>query len=115
MYCLKCGNETGNEQIFCTHCLEVMESYPVKPGTNIQLPRRNPVPVQKKQSRRRSLSPEEQIVRMRVTIRTLFALLGVSLIALGIAVWLNFLPREASVIPEEPSKGQNYTVDPTLE
>ncbi len=115
MYCLKCGNEAENGQIFCNHCLEVMERYPVKPGTNIQLPRRNSVPLPKKQARRRSLSPEEQIVHMRVTIRTLAAILCTSLLLLGISVWLNFQPRENQTQPPVPSMGQNYTADPTLD
>ncbi len=115
MYCLKCGNEAENGQIFCNHCLEVMERYPVKPGTSIQLPRRNTVQLSKKQSRRRSLSPEEQIIHMRVTIRTLTAILCASLLILGISIWLNFLPRKAQAQPPEPSIGQNYTVDPTLD
>ncbi len=115
MYCLKCGNETETGRIFCSHCLEVMERYPVKPGTKVQLPRRNHGQAQKKQSRRRPLSQEEQIIRMRVTIRTLTALLGAALLALGISLWLNFLPRASgSTVPEE-SIGQNYTVDDALE
>ncbi len=115
MYCLKCGNSTENEQVFCDHCLKIMAGYPVKPGINVHLPRKNPLPVQKKQSRRRILSSDEQLLRMRVTVRILTVLLCVSLLVLGISLYYNFLPRtpEAS-IPQE-SIGQNYSIDPTLE
>lgn len=112
MYCLKCGNETGNDQVFCAHCLDVMERYPVKPGTSVHLPRRNPASAQKKQSRRRAYSPEEQIVRLRVSVRTLTALLCAAILALGISVWLNLRPKTAEETTPVPSIGQNYTVDP---
>ena len=44
----------------------------------------------KKQIRRRSPSPEEQVIQLKVTIRTLSALLGTVLIAFGICLWLYF-------------------------
>ncbi len=115
MYCLKCGNEAENDQIFCAHCLNIMEQYPVKPGTNIQLPRRNTLQTQKKQTWRRNFSLEEQVVHMRVTIRTLVAILGVVLIALGISIWLNFLPRATQAQPPETSIGQNYSAGPAAD
>ena len=113
MYCLKCGNETDNEQIFCAHCLEVMEKYPIKPGTPVQLPRRDAASVQKKQSRRRNLTPEEQIVHLRVLVRMLLALLGVVSVLLGIFIGLYFQPGDSAPEPEAPI-GQNYSVDPTF-
>ncbi len=115
MYCIKCGNVTENDQIFCTHCLQVMEQYPVKPGATIQLPRRASAQAPKKQSRRRSLPPEEQVVHMRVTIRTLVAILGAALIALGISLWLNLSSHSANAEPSEPPLGQNYTVYDTTD
>ncbi len=90
MYCLKCGKESEGTQVFCDHCLSVMDNYPIKPDTRVQLPRRTSAQVQKKQVKRRTLSPEEQALKMRVTIRTLAALWGVTLIALGISLWLLF-------------------------
>ena len=38
MACMKCGKDTQDGWMFCAHCLEVMEVYPVKPDTHIQLP-----------------------------------------------------------------------------
>lgn len=112
MNCLKCGNEAEQEQVFCTHCLEIMSRYPVKPGTPVQLPKRDILPAQKKQSRRRQLAPEDQIVHLKVLVRTLAALLGVVSIILGLFVGLYFM-KEKTSDTAVPSIGQNYTVDPT--
>lgn len=112
MYCLKCGNETENEQVFCKHCLEVMDKYPVKAGTHIQLPRRNIAAASKKQGRRRSMSSDDQILRYKVLIRTLVALLGTVSVVLGIFIGLYF-NQDNTLAVEEPPIGQNYTVDTT--
>ena len=90
MYCLRCGRDTGNEEVFCQDCQNLMEKYPIKPGTAIQLPRRDTYAAQKKQNRRRSLSLEEQVIQQKVLVRTLFGLLGTVLIAFGICLWLYF-------------------------
>lgn len=113
MYCLKCGNETENEQVFCKHCLEVMDKYPVKAGTHVQLPRRNNVAVSKKQSRRRNPTAEDQVVHYKVMVRTLIALLGTMSVVLGIFIGLYLIDQKEPVMAEEPPIGQNYTVDST--
>ena len=111
MYCMKCGKETENEQVFCKHCLEVMDKYPIKPGTHVHLIHRNEIPAVKKQSRRRSLPVEEQIVHYKVLVRTLVALLAAVSVVLGIFVGLHF--QQQTPAAEEVPIGQNYTVDPT--
>ena len=113
MYCLKCGKETQDEHVFCDHCLEVMDRYPIKSGTPVQLPRRENAAAPKKTSRRRILSSEELIQQLRVTVRTLAACLLVALLLLGYFVWQYLQPKAT----EEPSKeiGQNYTVDTTAD
>ncbi len=110
MYCLKCGNETENEQVFCQRCLEIMEQYPVKPGTPARIPHRNLNTLAKKQNRRKNPSLEEQVVRLKVVVRTLLAILGAVLILLSIFVWLYF--DMIDNVPETPesSKGTNYQV-----
>lgn len=110
MYCLKCGSEIVAERVFCDHCLEIMDKYPVKAGTHIQLPRRENIHIQKKQSRRRNLTAEDQVVHLRVLTRTLLALLGAVSVVLGIFVSLYF-NRDDSALVEEPPIGQNYTVN----
>lgn len=109
MYCLKCGKETQGENVFCPRCLEVMEQYPIKPGTPVQLPHREAAVIQKKASRRRSLSTEEQLQQLRVTVRVLLTCLLAVCLLLGFFVWQYF----RSGTEEVPQKeiGQNYTVD----
>ena len=110
MYCLKCGNETENEQIFCQHCLDIMEKYPVRPGTIARIPHRSANATAKKQNRRKTPSLEEQVVHLRVVIRTLLAMLGTALIVLGIFVWLYMDAIKNQPISPQPSKGTNYQV-----
>lgn len=90
MYCLRCGNETSDDHVFCDACLETMEQYPIKPGTPIKLPRKNAAPAVKKQSRKKAITPEEQVIRLKVVIRTLLALLGAAIVLLGIFAFLYF-------------------------
>lgn len=110
MFCLKCGSETENEQVFCNHCLETMEKHPVKPGTPVKIPYRDTNTASKKLNRRRVLTLEEQVIRMRVLVRTLIALLGAITVVLGIFVWLYFQQIQTSKDLPETSKGTNYTV-----
>ena len=87
MNCIKCGNDTKSEQIFCQRCLEVMEKYPVKADVYVQLPNRSAAAHQKKSARKRILmSADEQVAILRKRIRRLavFALvLFLLLIATG--------------------------------
>lgn len=110
MYCLKCGNETESEQVFCQHCLEIMEQYPVNPGTIARIPNRSVSSTTKKTNRRKTLSFEDQITHLKVVNRTLLALLGIMLIFSGIFAWLYF--NAISELPKTPesSKGTNYQV-----
>lgn len=110
MYCLKCGKETDGEQVFCSHCLEVMEQYPVKPGTPVQLPKKENTSAAKKQHRRR-LTMEEQNQRLRVTVRVLTGLILILLCLLGYFGW--YWLQGQTKAPELPASeiGQNYTVE----
>ena len=112
MYCLKCGKEAENNQVFCNHCLDIMNQYPVKPGTAIHLPKRESLPAQKKQNRRRQMTPEDQVAHLKVVVRTLLCILAAACIALGIFIGLYFMPDNTPQAPV-PSIGQNYTVEPT--
>lgn len=113
MYCLRCGRETKGNQVFCDLCQENMEKYPVRPGTNIRLPRRKPVAVTKKKSRRKkALSPEEQVLLLRKSLRRTRAFICMLLILLGLAIgalFYGFTHWYNSDI------GKNYTVDTTLQ
>lgn len=88
MYCLKCGNETLEEKIFCEECLQQAEMYPVKPGTAVQLPRRDSA--KKSAPVKRSPSPEEQVEALRRAVRRLRLLLFLSAAALALTLGLLF-------------------------
>ena len=82
----------------------------MKPGTIARIPHRSTNPAMKKQNRRKVLNADEQVIRLRVVVRTLLAILGAVLIVLGIFVWLYLdLVNKQSEIPES-SKGTNYQV-----
>lgn len=84
MHCMKCGQKLKDEQVFCPECLAVMEAYPVKSGTPILLPHRTDTPVAPpRHSRRKIRKPEEQISRLRSTVRWLALALTVTLLAFG--------------------------------
>lgn len=112
MVCMKCGSRMESEQAFCQDCLLEMEKYPVKPGTAVQLPIRKETPVvRKSNSRRRTVSPEEQVVRLKKRIWFLSGALVVTL-ALIIAMAhpaVNYFIRKYHLRP-----GQNYnTIAPS--
>ena len=110
MYCLKCGKETKEDNVFCEACLVMMDRFPVKPGTPVQLPVRPASPVKKAAPRKRVLSAEERLQRMRQRVKHLALALVASLLALALTVSL--LVHTVSAQKEEDAIGKNYnTVD----
>ena len=111
MYCLKCGKETEEQAVFCADCLQVMEQYPVKPGTAIVLPQRDVDIAEKKQPRHRELSIKEQLQNHKQTIRWLLVTICILLTALlFVSGMLLRLLQE-----QDPSQeiGRNYTTTTT--
>ena len=104
MNCMKCGQETENEQVFCQHCLQIMEKYPVRPGTVVLLPRRREAVV-KKVVKRHTIAPEEQIKALRKRLRILWIVLVVCLAA--IVLMIN--PTLHYALDKHVEIGQNYT------
>ncbi len=88
--CMKCGKDMKQFGVFCANCQDGMESYPVKPGTPIQLPPQTTLAVTRRKARRRSLKPEEQIARLRTSLRLLTLALIVALAALALSVLMYF-------------------------
>ena len=115
MNCMKCGVEIHEGQVFCDHCLSVMEQYPVRPGTHIHLPKRALAatlpkkPVKKK----RTLSPEEQISTL--TLKILRLRLTAAILAFLFCVASGFLAMKVFQAPAEPTTGRNYTVDVSMD
>ena len=82
MNCMKCGRKIKDRQVFCEECLAIMDTYPVKPGTPIQLPpppSKNSTPA--KANKRRQRNSEQQIAYQRITIRWLSLALTVSILS----------------------------------
>ena len=107
MKCTKCGRETAENAVFCAKCLSVMERYPVKPGTVIQLPHRKAAPPRKPLFRKRLLPPEELVTQQRKTIKWLWVALICTflLLCLSVTLLLHLNPyTEASA-----TIGQNYS------
>ena len=73
MACIKCGKKLKNHNVFCEECLAEAAYYPVEPNTPITLPRRTDVAQAKKRNGRKrpALSPEEQVPRLRKSLRRL--------------------------------------------
>lgn len=106
MSCLKCGRETQPEQVFCAGCLADMAKHPVRPDTPVLIPRRNGDAVRHAPKRKAPPKPEEQMAKMRKTIRNLWLTLTVFVLAaaLGIAGMILWFHRS-----EKPPVGQNYS------
>lgn len=110
MNCIKCGRNLRGEQVFCRECQEIMEQYPVKPGTAVQLPAQTPQLEAKPKPIRikKALPVEVRLRKQRVTIRLLIlSLIAVLLAFMATAVLsLHLLDQR----DHQSRIGQNYTV-----
>ena len=115
MNCMKCGAEIPEGQVFCDHCLSVMEQYPVKSGTHIHLPKRAAAtePAKKPGKKKRAPSPEEQIAALKKKVLRL-RLLAVVL-AFVICVVSSFLALTLYQQYTASAPGRNYTIDVTMD
>ena len=105
MNCMRCGRDTPGEQCFCEACLLEMESYPVKPGTVVQLPpRRMDVPA-RKAPRRKVASLEEQVKILKRRLRTISICLAICVLLLVLAVYCIFHHSAR----KDFAIGQNYS------
>ena len=107
MYCLKCGKNTQQRQVFCQECLQVMEQYPVAPGTTIQLPQRESAQGTKKTPAKPHKTQSEIILQMRSTIRWLSVTLGILVVLLGVVAGM--LVYQLYADAHQPPIGRNYT------
>ena len=85
MNCMKCGKEAQPDQAFCDECLAVMAQYPVKPDVVVQLPPKRNLPTEKKNPRKKELTPREALRRQRKLLRKYQIGSLVLLILLGLA------------------------------
>ena len=112
MYCMKCGREIEENQVFCPDCLAGMAKYPVKQGTAVVLPRRREAAfVKRVVPRRKTVTPEEQVRKLRRSLRTMVV---VWLITLGLFIaslypTISYFLEENHFLP-----GQNYSLIDSL-
>ena len=114
MNCLKCGREIDAQDVFCSQCLKDMEKYPVKPGTAVHIPaRREESAAPKPQPRKKTVTPEQQVVKLRKKVRSLTVtlILVLALFAGAVVGGLELLKNAYESLP----LGQNYSAasDPT--
>ena len=112
MNCMKCGREISGDHAFCPKCLALMEKYPVKPDVVVQLPPRRDTSPKKVQPRKKPLTPEEQVQRLKKRNRWLVAALCLVLVGslLLFSITIDYF-RQLDV---QKILGQNYsTVETT--
>ena len=107
MACLKCGRNTEDDHVFCQECLKVMDKYPVKSNTPVHLPRHAFTPSKKPAPRKRTISPEEQVITLRKKLWRSRLIGLILLVTLSLAAVL--LVRELAGA-DIPAIGQNYTI-----
>ena len=114
MTCMKCGSEVAEAQVFCDHCLEVMEAYPVKRDVHIHLPKREETTDMPKRSARkkRTPTPEEQLSQLRMKVLRLR--LMVAILAFLFCVSSAFLGLKLYEEYFTPQTGMNYTIDTSM-
>lgn len=108
MNCLKCGREIQQSQVFCPACQEVMQNYPVKPGTVIHLPQRDafvfekaPLPEQWEER------IPDQLLKLRRLTRWLTA--TIALLSLLLCIATAMLIHTLNLNATTTTIGRNYT------
>ena len=106
MKCMRCGTEIIGEAVFCEECLADMEKHPVKPGTPINLPRREKQQVVKR-SRKRIPKPEEQLSALRRLV--IWQLVVIILLVLALTASIYMLFNQPNPADSKWLPGQNYS------
>lgn len=114
MNCMKCNAEIPEGQVFCDHCLSVMDQYPIKPGTQVHLPKcsADTEPSKKVTKKKRTPPLEEQVATLRMKVLRL-RLLAV-ILAFVICVVSSYLALTLYQRYHSPVTGRNYTIDVTM-
>ena len=109
---MKCGREIP-EGAFCEECLAVMEKYPVKSNTVVQIPNRDLAIQSRKPRRRKELTEKEKLIRYEHRVQVLTWINGILAVLLAGALVLCLLEYRKTL---GPPTGQNYsTVTPTTQ
>ena len=110
MNCMKCGREIPAGQVFCPACLEVMERYPVAPGTHVRLARR---PARNQEKKVKEVPPQTQIAALKKRVRWLWVTVAILIAACGLLALL-LIHHMQDATPKTPT-GRNYTNAPNME
>lgn len=116
MNCMKCGVEIPEYQVFCDHCLALMQKYPIKPGAHIHLPKRALAvsDIKRPAKKKRALSPEEQISALKLKI--LRMRLAIVILSFVVCVVSGFLVLKIyNTQNTTPTTGRNYTIDTSMD
>lgn len=106
--CLKCGKKPGERAVFCDECLADMALYPVRPGTVVHLPRRQPTPVKKSEDFEET-SLAEQLAYQRKLIRWLTGI--ITALSLLLVITAALLLHSLDEVKPLPTIGKNYTTN----
>lgn len=105
MKCMRCGTEIPSGSVFCDNCLADMEKHPVKPGTPINLPRREKQQAVKR-SKKRFLKPEDHVHALRRLVAFLMTVIILLAVALTASIYLLITQPDQNDTNRLP--GQNY-------
>ena len=103
MYCMKCGREVDDKQVFCQECLAQMEQEPVDMRTAVKIPRQPP----RNAKHRPPVHLEEEVKRLdrgNTKLRAWVILLATSTVLLSMAMYYN------EVMAPEGDLGRNYSI-----
>ena len=107
MICMKCGREVEDNNVFCRSCREIMDKYPVAPGTVVTFPQKKRNAVRKPMPKKEP-APEEQIRRLNKRVRWL----AFSLVCVTLALTLSLIAMVGLVQQingQEDDVGSNYS------
>ena len=109
MYCLKCGKEVQDDQVFCEECLTGMEQEPIPINAPVVIPAQ---PIQKNQVFRRPvINPEEEVKRLQRFNQNLIMLL---VLLVTLVILLAVLVYEQEFWKVVDDLGRNYSVVETF-
>ena len=109
MNCMRCGREILGNRVFCDSCLEEMARNPVDPSTPVQLPSRPIAAAAKRPGpKKKVLSPEEQLPRLKKRLKWLWSAIVALILALGIVIAMLILVLNNPPETGNPI-GKNYS------
>ena len=104
MYCMKCGREVEDGQVFCSDCLVQMELEPIPIRSSVKIPRQ---PLKTNKIRRPAIHYEEEVRRLEKAnerLRIWVILLAMATVLLIMAAY------HKEVVQAVEDLGKNYSI-----